>query len=62
MVLSDLTERITKSHTIQLILIAALSTGFTAATIFGAQRLRREILVQKLKESSEEGEDRPVSF
>jgi tRNA A37 threonylcarbamoyladenosine dehydratase len=62
MVLTDLAERITKSHTIQLILIAALSTGLTAATILGTQRLRREIRVQKLKDSSEYGEDRPVSI
>jgi hypothetical protein len=61
MVLTDLAERVTKSHTIQLILIAALSTGLTAATILGTQRLRREIRVQKLKDQTEDGEERPVS-
>lgn len=52
----------TNSHQFHLFAIAIISTGFTAATIFGTQELRRQIRIQKLKDSAPNGEAETVSM
>ena len=49
-----------KSHRFQIIAVAVISTGVTAAAILGSQRIRREIRVRKLKESISSGEEHDV--
>jgi hypothetical protein len=51
-----------KSHRFQIIAVAVLSTGITAAAILGSQHIRRQIRIQKLKESVAEGEEHNVSL
>jgi len=49
-------------HRFQLFAVAALSTGITAAAIFGSQRIRREIRIQKIKEEIPTVEAHGVRF
>ena len=51
-----------KSHRFQIIAVALLSTGVTAVAILGSQHIRRQIRIQKLKESVSEGEEHSVSM
>jgi hypothetical protein len=45
-----------KSHRFQLLAVAVLSTGITAVAILGTQSIRRQIRIERLKQSISDGE------